>query len=743
MPNAMPNAISTGSVPASGIARLSLPQRLLLFAYVGVALWYLSWRPSSFNPDDRVFSWLIYAAEVFGFLCAALYLFMCWILKQRVAPPVPPGVTGDVFVPTINESVDIVRRTLMSALRMAHVGEVWLLDDGNRPEMRRLADQLGCRYVARSDNSHAKAGNLNNALAQCEAEYIAIFDADHAPMPNFLAETLGFMSDERVAFVQTPQDFYNLDSFQYRQDPHARDVWSEQLLFFRIIQPGKDRMNASFFCGSCAIVRRTAIDSIGGFATGTVTEDIHTSLRLHKDGWKSVFYGRSLAFGIAPATAKAFLKQRLRWGQGAMQTWRMEGVLTARGLTLAQRLSYLATLIAYFEGWQRAILFMAPVAVLLFGIMPIAAVDYEFLKRFIPYFALSYWAFEEASRGYGRSLLNEQYLMIRFGVFIAATFALFKRNLAFVVTPKNMGEREATQRMLWPQWLVLSLSVCAIPAGIVLYWQTAHLALNALIANIFWAGAIAVVAASAIRHALRVASFRRREYRFPLTMPFRVHAPEGDVMMLVKDVSPAGCRLSGIGVAAYQLGDVLSGELLLPAAGVHVHATVRSLSGSRDKDRSAGGAEVRDPSVGCEFIWRSDEERTALELFLYGSDLQWHFNGMAERVPTPLERVRNRLSRPSRRSGARGRSLALQNWLPVVYQRPAAQGGSGVGFISTPDSPAGERRLVTVDQFSNGAVVNGEEITLSGPRHLEGRLFADEPAAESQSANLRWYRWTA
>ncbi|MBX3705324.1 MAG: glycosyltransferase [Pseudomonadales bacterium] len=742
MPTRTPNTILAGSVPASGIARLALPQRLLLVAYLGVALWYLSWRPSSFNPDDLVFSWLVYVAEVFGFVCSALYIIMCWSLKQRIAPQVPPGVTSDVFVPTINESVDIVRRTLMSALRMAHVGEVWLLDDGNRQEMRHLADQLGCRYVSRSDNSHAKAGNLNNALAQCSADYIAIFDADHAPMPNFLAETLGFMSDARVAFVQTPQDFYNLDSFQYRQDPHARAIWSEQLLFFRIIQPGKDRMNASFFCGSCAVVRRTAIDSIGGFATGTVTEDIHTSLRLHKDGWKSVFYGRSLAFGIAPATAKAFLKQRLRWGQGAMQTWRMEGVLTARGLTLEQRLSYLATLIAYFEGWQRAILFMAPVAVLLFGIMPIAAVDYEFLKRFIPYFVLSYWAFEETSRGYGGRLLNEQFLMIRFGVFIAATFALFMRNLEFVVTPKGMGEREATLRLLWPQWLVLALSLGAVPIGVLRYWQSGHLPFDALVANVVWAGIIAIIAVSAIRHALRVASYRRREYRFPLTMPFRVHGPESDSLMLVKDLSPAGCRLWGTGVAAYRSGDTLSGELLLPDGRVPVQATVRAIV-QGDSDDRAPGTQARIASAGCEFVWESPERRTALELFLYGSDLQWRFNGMAERTPTPIERISRHVARAARQLRQDEPPPALNDWRPLVFRRPASLGESSVGFISVPTAPNGERRLVTLNQFRNGSEVDGDEVTAAGPRHLEGRLFTAEPGTQMDSANLYWYRLTA
>jgi cellulose synthase/poly-beta-1,6-N-acetylglucosamine synthase-like glycosyltransferase len=126
-----------------------------------------------------------------------------------------------------------------------------------------------------------------------------------------------------------------------------------------------------FYCGSCAVIRRQHLDEIGGFATGTVTEDIHTSLRLNKQGYHSVYIPESLAYGVAPAKIEPFLKQRIRWGVGAMNVWRKEGIVTTRGLTVAQRLNYLATALAYFDGWQKAIFYIAPVIVLAFGAMPI------------------------------------------------------------------------------------------------------------------------------------------------------------------------------------------------------------------------------------------------------------------------------------------------------------------------------------------------------------------------------------
>jgi cellulose synthase (UDP-forming) len=142
-----------GAAGSAQYASLSAAQKAVVVLFIVVAVWYLSWRPTSFNPDAPVFSALMYAAELFGFTCALLSIFMCWRLRLRTALPVPANASVAVFVPTINESVDIVRRTLLSAQRMVHASETWLLDDGNRPAMRALADEIGCRYLSRTENS--------------------------------------------------------------------------------------------------------------------------------------------------------------------------------------------------------------------------------------------------------------------------------------------------------------------------------------------------------------------------------------------------------------------------------------------------------------------------------------------------------------------------------------------------------------------------------------------------------------
>ena len=153
----LPSATPTGSpLDVHGTSRrgnleyeaLGPARSLLVLAYLAVAMWYLAWRPTTFNPQAPVFSWIVYAAELFGFVVALMHIFMVWRLSVRTSPPAPVGVTVDVFIPSYNEPVDMLRRTLLAAQRMDYPHQTWLLDDGNRPQARALAEELGCRYLA-------------------------------------------------------------------------------------------------------------------------------------------------------------------------------------------------------------------------------------------------------------------------------------------------------------------------------------------------------------------------------------------------------------------------------------------------------------------------------------------------------------------------------------------------------------------------------------------------------------------
>src|SRR5262249_4924596 len=222
-------------------------------------------------------------------------------LERRPPAPVRALPSVDVFVPTYNEPVEIVRRTLIGAIAIDYPRkQVFLLDDGRRPAFEALARELGCFYLTRSDNAHAKAGNLNAALKRTHGELVAIFDADHVPVRGFLRKTVGYFEDAGVAFVQTAQHFFNPDPYERNLNLQGR-IAPEQTFFYHVIQPGNDFWNSAFFCGSSAVLRRSAVQSIGGFKTQTVTEDAHTALELHAAGGRSVYLALPLA--ARPATA--------------------------------------------------------------------------------------------------------------------------------------------------------------------------------------------------------------------------------------------------------------------------------------------------------------------------------------------------------------------------------------------------------------------------------------------------------
>jgi len=606
---------------------LEAPRRALVYVFFAASLWYLWWRAGTLNRDTPIFSGVIYAAELFGFVTSLLHIFMCWRLTDRKAPPARPGIGVDVLIPTYNESVALVRKTVLAAQAMDYPHRTWLLDDGRRPEMRRLAQELGCDYLTRSDNAHAKAGNLNHALAHSSGELVVVFDADHAPRRDFLTKTLGYFDDPAVAFVQTPQDYYNLDSYQHRQRRNESAVWTEQALFFHVIQRGKDFWNAAFFCGSCAVVRRSALERIGGFATGTVTEDLHTSIRLHACGFKSIYHAEPLAFGIAPESIEPFIGQRVRWGQGAMHVWRKEGILSHRGLSWAQRINYLASVLTYFDGWQKGVFYFAPVVVLLTGSLPLLATTPQFLLHFLPYYILTFWVFEEVGRGYGRTLFIEQYNVARFAAFAWATLAWIFPRMKFKVTAKGSVAGRAL-RFTAPQWSVASFNVLAIPAGIALYLHAHTLPLEGVVANIVWAAANAALALSVLAYTSVAQKRKRAHYRFPIPLPVQLDFHGSPVRGTVDDLSGHGLRFYGDLPDFVRPGSEFSGQLSLPDGPLSISGQVRNLTTMPDHPAVAIG-------FGGTFSTHAPGEQR-LERFLFGSALQWRINGYRDQIDTPL-----------------------------------------------------------------------------------------------------------
>lgn len=230
--------------------------RLLAAATVFFGVRYLVWRyTSSLNPDALWFALPLVLAETYSVINTGLFAINLWRPQERKPPERVKKFTVDVFITTYNEPPEIVRKTAEAAVQITHPHRTYILDDGHSPTTAAIADELKIGYISRSDNRHAKAGNINNALKVTNGDLILYLDADQIPSPRILDKVLGYFEDDRVAFVQTPQDFYNIAE----SDPFGNDA----KLFYGPIQQGKDGWNSAFLCGTNVVLRREALIQMG------------------------------------------------------------------------------------------------------------------------------------------------------------------------------------------------------------------------------------------------------------------------------------------------------------------------------------------------------------------------------------------------------------------------------------------------------------------------------------------------
>lgn len=522
-----------------------------------VSVVYLTWRAGFTLGTDLWISIPLWLLEIYAAVGLGLFTFSLWNLDSvrpaREAHEIDLLIA--VLIPTYNEPAAVLLPTIAAAVALEPTHETWVLDDGERPWVAELAATLGANYLARTEHAHAKAGNVNYALEHIEADVLAILDADHVATEGFLTHTLGYFDDPKLAVVQTPQDFYNADSFEHDRNRSwfwrdRRDVsFSEQGLFYRGIQPGKNRWGAAFWCGTNALVRTTALREVGGVAHESVTEDIHTTIRIHRRGWRTVYHNEVLAYGLAAKDADQYQTQRVRWGTGAMQVMHQEHPLTGSGLTLTQRVAYAATLLGWFDAWRTLGYVLVPMAVVFSGANPIHAPAVTFLVAFGITFTLQRIAIGLLSRGYAPQGLAMLFEFIRMQANITATLTYLHRGeRAFKVTAKAGSDGRARQQVpgLLVGLIVLTASATiwfgATVAGLTpVHYDVRWTAYGA----VFWMmfNALMLISAAARIRSERFASDRRSSVR--LTSGGAVQL-DGTISQLL-DVSVGGALVRATG----------------------------------------------------------------------------------------------------------------------------------------------------------------------------------------------------
>ncbi len=349
-----------------------------------VGLNYLLWRyfrtvvPFEGSTVNGIWVNTIFVVEILAFIEVCIFFLIMSKYNSRSSEADVymkkahdfPSV--DVFIPTYNEEIDVLEKTIYGAKHLDYPNfKVWVLDDGSREWLKKFCEEAGVGYITRSEHEHAKAGNLNNGLSITSGELFAIFDADFIPAKNFLQRTVGFfIFNKDIGIVQTPQHFFNKDPVQ--SNLYLDKVWpDEQRLFFSSMAPCRDGWNAAFCCGSCSIIRREAIEKAGGIPTSSITEDLLTTLCLLNVGYRTVYLNEKLSQGMAANSVAGYFIQRGRWCRGGIQCFFVpEGPLRAKGLTILQRILFAP------YGWimqpiTRMILLLAPIFYLWLGLLPL------------------------------------------------------------------------------------------------------------------------------------------------------------------------------------------------------------------------------------------------------------------------------------------------------------------------------------------------------------------------------------
>ncbi len=467
--------------------------------------------------------------------------------------------TIDVFICTYDEPNEVLLPTVIAATQLTGDHRVWLLDDGRRDAVRRLAQETGVGYIVRPDNQHAKAGNINHALGVTDGELILVLDADHVVISDMLTDLVGLFDDPRVGLVQTPHEFANTDSIQhYAADRH------EQSLFFRVIMPSKDSMGAAFWCGSAAILRRAALEDVGGVATETIAEDYHTSLKMISRGWTTRYMNKTYVLGMAPGDLDSYLIQRDRWARGNLSVLRSkENPLLAKGLNWKQRIAFTESLFAYGSGPMRLLTLAILAGTLLSGRIPLSASVMVLAAIWLPSFLLSEAAFSIMAQGYS---LNPEFLhfeTLTMQVFTKAwKAAIFKKtDRTFKVTPKTSGDNGGLQAVLPLKWTIYM--VAALTAGLLGQWIGVLPRLPGL--ALWLISALAIMEIRRLLRTLVLVTKRRQQrsaYRLPAAFACAGYEPgeAGGAYIVGQTIDVSQI---GIGVAVSEYNGIKRGSKLV------------------------------------------------------------------------------------------------------------------------------------------------------------------------------------
>lgn len=483
-------------MPRKGLSvtLLACGSGLFLVLYLCSRVYFFVTTATGF-PDSSLAA-LILLAECYALVQALGYLLGVYRLEQHppryrhahVADEELPEVA--VIVPVKNEPLHIVEETLITLAALNYPKKHCYLIDGStdiylKEQTHELTMRYGISHVFPRVVHTSKAGSVNEFLRSTTTEYIAIFDADQRPMPNFLMETVTLaLAAPKAAYIQTPQVYANFSASRI-----AKGAAMQHSIFYEVVCEAKQAVGAAFCCGTNVLLRRSALLSVGGFDERSVTEDFATSLYLHLKGYRSIYYNHVLAFGMAPITLGAFFTQQMRWATGTIGVVRplvREFIRAPRALRLSQWWEYFLSATYYFIGWSFLILALGPVAFLLTGLPTYYTHPAVYLGTFLPYMLLNmcmfYLTLRRRRYTFGNLIYGIILSSLSFPILVQASIAgLRNKRVAFQVTPKG-GSAKLPLWSLAPWILLILLNVLAIGVGVFKFTTEPY----AIGVNMFW-----------------------------------------------------------------------------------------------------------------------------------------------------------------------------------------------------------------------------------------------------------------
>lgn len=454
-------------------------QKLNIIIYILAFIFsviYLGWRILFTIPwEDSPFAYL---SGLILWLCELTSFFTAFVLianksrsftlnKGEIIESNLPDV--DIFIATHNEDYEIVYKTINGCVNIYYPDmskvHIFIADDTNRPEIKKLADEFSVGYFGLENNKQAKSGNLNNALSQTNSPLIATFDADMIPYQEFLMETVPyFLADRKdekpIGLIQTPQSFYNPDIFQFHFFSEDK-LPNEQDFFSNSVNVLNNTRGAAVYTGSNTLIRRKAIEEAGGFPTDTITEDFELGVRMNVAGYMNYSTTKPMASGLTPTDLRSVIKQRIRWGRGVIKSSYNTNIFFNPKLSFGQKMIYVNGYFYWSSFFRRLVYIIAPVLYTVFQIRIVKANVWLLIIFWLPSYLMTKLAMRDVTDSYRTQTWGEivetvfaPYLVIP--IFLESIGISEK---AFKVTSKAVSDRNFDYLFAFPYFLLWLLSV--------------------------------------------------------------------------------------------------------------------------------------------------------------------------------------------------------------------------------------------------------------------------------------------